>query len=1059
MVSNRSVAGLGPHAYPVGSEVASRIGRLRASGSPLPPAVSSELENEAGRDLGDVRVHADAEADSLAAGVHARAFTLGSDVFFRSGAFDPASSAGWDLLAHEVGHVVGPGSPRTGRVVVLRQEEGEEGEEEEEDEPPEEEGPEKLEDPETLADEFDDPKAARGEALKRLERNVARQENGGDFAEAARIERELLLAQFTHQEDFESVEGVEDFIMYSRDYSEKESVTLAKLGGDAGWIYHRFPRAFPQAWADQVKQALTPPVDEAAVKAQADAAWKGLQDLAGQLPAYLVEHGLPVEFQQALTLTSFDISVGLAAQDLGPLSQFVQTALAYRGTAYASIMLEFWNKGVAGIVSGVRAGTSVVNPDQIDRLTGYATKLGGFPSSIPLDEESFRSFDAELINVQDVLVTLRFAAEWVSLGQGAILWKQAVLLFRQAMVPADVEIAGGSTIGNIGKAFSWASEHGYFLGAAALMAHALWDNLDTVAWEILKFVGIQFIPIVDIIYDIKMAIESGLDFLSAMKSIASAFDDARSASSVVSMQRAAAKLASAMVGDSIRAVIDFLGVKASLALLEAKVAKYVGEGLTEQQAVQKVLTEREAATETPELVTEPAPPPTHAEAGMEGPLLQPGQPGFGTFPPGTLQVLKEFPAGNVIVESTIPADTMSMVIKELESNAKGLQVAEAIRNGDIEVILTQEGISARASGLALGREIHVQWGGSIKETASTFLHEGTHFLDPAAAQAGMFQGSSRIGIEAEARAFQYEYRWQQGMQPFDEVELAYRNAYQQTYAMTGDLVQARVAADQAMIDAMRANPGRYMVESTQQEAAQIAARRGPVEVETPPAQGPTPKPSAQPASQPRPAAGRVTLPSGTFGTFTHDEMVTIFERAFKRPGPPRNAYHVYPSEQAFEAEWVRGGGDATRIPTAFFDPATGVIHVPPNAETLAVFHESLHWASAQSAFPEFGGHFLDEGMTEWLTQETFGPQFYSAGGYGQNIAFVKMLANVTGPDALIQAYLEGKFESMLAALDRRLGGRVRTDEFFALVRATPRGGGDSLGKAMDMLWPGGAPTP
>jgi hypothetical protein len=59
-----------------------------------------------GVDLGAVRVHHDRSADQLNRAVSAKAFTTGDDVFFSSGAYEPASKQGQHLLAHELAHTV-----------------------------------------------------------------------------------------------------------------------------------------------------------------------------------------------------------------------------------------------------------------------------------------------------------------------------------------------------------------------------------------------------------------------------------------------------------------------------------------------------------------------------------------------------------------------------------------------------------------------------------------------------------------------------------------------------------------------------------------------------------------------------------------------------------------------------------------------------------------------------------------------------------------------------------------------------------------------------------------
>lgn len=75
------------------------------AGEPLPDALRARLGAELGVDLARVRVHTDERAHAAAAQLGARAFTIGDDIFFAAGAFDPSSVAGIELIAHEVAHV------------------------------------------------------------------------------------------------------------------------------------------------------------------------------------------------------------------------------------------------------------------------------------------------------------------------------------------------------------------------------------------------------------------------------------------------------------------------------------------------------------------------------------------------------------------------------------------------------------------------------------------------------------------------------------------------------------------------------------------------------------------------------------------------------------------------------------------------------------------------------------------------------------------------------------------------------------------------------------------
>jgi hypothetical protein len=74
-------------------------------GSPLAPALRREMESRLGADFSDVRVHTDSAADASARSVQAHAYTVGSNVVFQRDMYDPSSTEGKTMLAHELTHV------------------------------------------------------------------------------------------------------------------------------------------------------------------------------------------------------------------------------------------------------------------------------------------------------------------------------------------------------------------------------------------------------------------------------------------------------------------------------------------------------------------------------------------------------------------------------------------------------------------------------------------------------------------------------------------------------------------------------------------------------------------------------------------------------------------------------------------------------------------------------------------------------------------------------------------------------------------------------------------
>jgi hypothetical protein len=93
-------------------------------GKPMDALARGALEPRFGHSFANIRLHADGEGDERARAVDALAFTVGHDIYFRAGEYDPGSGEGMRLLAHEAAHTIqqaaGPvaGLPATGGIRV-----------------------------------------------------------------------------------------------------------------------------------------------------------------------------------------------------------------------------------------------------------------------------------------------------------------------------------------------------------------------------------------------------------------------------------------------------------------------------------------------------------------------------------------------------------------------------------------------------------------------------------------------------------------------------------------------------------------------------------------------------------------------------------------------------------------------------------------------------------------------------------------------------------------------------------------------------------------------------
>ncbi len=88
------------------SDLESGIQSARGGGQSLDVDLQQSMGQAMGADFSGVKVHTDSQSDQLNKSIQAKAFTTGQDVFFRQGAYEPASRGGQELIAHELTHVV-----------------------------------------------------------------------------------------------------------------------------------------------------------------------------------------------------------------------------------------------------------------------------------------------------------------------------------------------------------------------------------------------------------------------------------------------------------------------------------------------------------------------------------------------------------------------------------------------------------------------------------------------------------------------------------------------------------------------------------------------------------------------------------------------------------------------------------------------------------------------------------------------------------------------------------------------------------------------------------------
>jgi hypothetical protein len=102
-VQKKENAGTSHEASP---SIEGRINSSKGGGSPLDTSTRGEMESSFGSDFGGVRIHTGSEAQQLSKDLNAQAFTHGQDIYFDEGKYNPQSTSGKHLLAHELTHTV-----------------------------------------------------------------------------------------------------------------------------------------------------------------------------------------------------------------------------------------------------------------------------------------------------------------------------------------------------------------------------------------------------------------------------------------------------------------------------------------------------------------------------------------------------------------------------------------------------------------------------------------------------------------------------------------------------------------------------------------------------------------------------------------------------------------------------------------------------------------------------------------------------------------------------------------------------------------------------------------
>ncbi|MFC7774724.1 eCIS core domain-containing protein [Flavobacterium sp. GCM10027622] len=88
------------------SQVETGINSSKGGGNSMDHSTKDFMESRFGIDFSQVRIHTGGEAIQMSRDLNAQAFTVGNDIYFNQGKYNPATESGKHLLAHELTHTV-----------------------------------------------------------------------------------------------------------------------------------------------------------------------------------------------------------------------------------------------------------------------------------------------------------------------------------------------------------------------------------------------------------------------------------------------------------------------------------------------------------------------------------------------------------------------------------------------------------------------------------------------------------------------------------------------------------------------------------------------------------------------------------------------------------------------------------------------------------------------------------------------------------------------------------------------------------------------------------------
>lgn len=552
-----------------------------SNGEPLPVLIRQFFEPRFASNFNQVRIHTNHQANVFAASINAKAYTSGNNIVFGKGYFQPESYTGKHLLAHELTHVIqqnpkGSYSSKPGLNSISPLS-----------------TPTLQRDPE----EQTDPDPVR-EILTELARYYVDDADAvGDSDYIAWATRVNLIVQLADLPEFEDDDQIEEwFDDFVLGWASDEAETRQAIKDSDHFWLDGMPDVFPETWAELVYDALAFDINIDDLVDDAKKINENLQDVLEDSPEKILKVGLPITFESALEIETFRLTFAYARLRKDHIIKDIALqGIKYTRALWASGFFVGWNGMAESIRDSISSGEYIVDPETYYFFIENHEELKeAIPQRLKqaYTQKNFDAINNDVLNISNADLVLALSGTLTSLLGILIGWKRSQEGFNKALLKTDKLIIALDEYERVATAMNWAWENGYYGDSGQEIFDSLLNNLPWIILAVIGFIVVQYIPYLNVAVDVALLVYSGIDLIFALDALKTAFDFATKVKTVEQMQQASAKIASAMTADGLRAILDLVGIAASLKVLKVKAAKIQkAEGLTAEQAMMRAIAE------------------------------------------------------------------------------------------------------------------------------------------------------------------------------------------------------------------------------------------------------------------------------------------------------------------------------------------------------------------------------------------------------------------------------------------------------------------------------------